>query len=230
MARLFLTPTDMERKLLTKHLLASESPLPPIELCGFGPVAASAMTSHWIQNCQPSEIVLLGIAGTYDPKQLPVGVASFFSETVLDGVGIGEGVHFESASSLGWNMFPDHSFLATNDILTLDILQNDILPSVELPVDPTGSDVQAMPKRLATVCGASSSLEMASLRSQRLQSHAEDMEGFAVAASACLAGIPCYVARGISNIAGDRNHTEWKIDEAIKSLVQLIQSTWSFET
>ena len=44
---------------------------------------------------------------------------------------------------------------------------------------------------------------------------AEEMEGFAVAVAAGLFGVPLRIVRGASNRAGDRNHAEWRMAEAL---------------
>jgi futalosine hydrolase len=50
---------------------------------------------------------------------------------------------------------------------------------------------------------------------------AEDMEGFAVAAACRLAGIPLDIVRGISNTAGDRDHSHGQIDAACRAAASL---------
>ena len=50
---------------------------------------------------------------------------------------------------------------------------------------------------------------------------AEDMEAFGVAMAASLAKVPLQVVRGISNNAGDRRLSQWKINDALNSAAQL---------
>ena len=50
------------------------------------------------------------------------------------------------------------------------------------------------------------------------------MEGFAVAVACRLAGVPLKIIRGISNHAGDRQHSRWKITEALLSAAALYES------
>ena len=67
---------------------------------------------------------------------------------------------------------------------------------------------------------------MAACRFERARAHgksetwAEDMEGFAVATACRLANVPLSIIRGISNVAGDRDHRRWEIDLAIDRLAQ----------
>ena len=41
------------------------------------------------------------------------------------------------------------------------------------------------------------------------------MEGFAVAFACRLQGVPCDIVRGISNAAGDRDHSRWQTAAAL---------------
>ena len=80
--------------------------------------------------------------------------------------------------------------------------------------------------QLLTVCAASGSLGVAKHRQERHGSTvvAEDMEGFAVAMACEVAGIPLRIVRGISNVAGDRDSSNWQIDAALKSVAEAIQN------
>ena len=56
---------------------------------GFGPVAAAARTAQLLATLAPRRVLLLGIAGTFDPARLPVGSAALFGSVELEGVGAG---------------------------------------------------------------------------------------------------------------------------------------------
>jgi futalosine hydrolase len=47
---------------------------------------------------------------------------------------------------------------------------------------------------------------------------AEEMEGFAVAVAASLFGVPLRIVRGASNLAGDRDHTGWRLADALSAV------------
>jgi futalosine hydrolase len=49
------------------------------------------------------------------------------------------------------------------------------------------------------------------------------MEAFAVAAACQLQNVPLRVVRGISNIAGDRDHSKWKIADAMHSAMNIVE-------
>ena len=50
---------------------------------------------------------------------------------------------------------------------------------------------------------------------------AEDMESYSVAMACQLQNTPLTVVRGISNHAGVRDHTQWKIDEALAAVAEM---------
>jgi len=43
------------------------------------------------------------------------------------------------------------------------------------------------------------------------------MEAYSVAVAARLHGVPLTVVRGISNLAGDRDHSRWRMTEALQA-------------
>jgi futalosine hydrolase len=49
----------------------------------------------------------------------------------------------------------------------------------------------------------------------------EDMEAFGVAMAASLMNVPVQVVRGISNDAGDRRLSHWKIKESLENAAEL---------
>jgi hypothetical protein len=49
---------------------------------------------------------------------------------------------------------------------------------------------------------------------------AEDMEAYGCAAACALAGIPLMVLRGISNVRGERDKSQWRIADALKAAQQ----------
>ncbi len=90
---LLLVPTELElAELESLGGFAAR-----VELCGFGPVAAAARTAQLVAQHSPAEVLLLGIAGSFEPVRLPIGSVSSFREVAIDGIGAGfpqwAGVH-----------------------------------------------------------------------------------------------------------------------------------------
>lgn len=200
-ALLVLIPTELERRRLLDH-----GELPPgiseLRLCGFGPVAAAARAAQLLAELRPRRVLLLGIAGSYDARALPIGSAHEFRAVALDGVGAGEGDDFAGPPALGFPQWPGSSALgggAIEDRLDLAAVE----PARAAPL-------------LVSTCAAASDARMAARRRARFAgAAAEDMEGFGVALACALAGVPLSIVRGISNEVGDRDPAHWKISSAL---------------
>ncbi|MCP3920856.1 MAG: futalosine hydrolase [bacterium] len=172
---------------------------------GFGPVAAAARCAGLIAERQPARVVLIGIAGTYDADALAPGTAAVFDEVALDGVGVGSEGGLLPPSQIGFPQWPG------GDGTPADA----VMESLPLAADSTAQTSAGL---VLTVCAASADPVQAQRRRERWPSaRAEDMEGFGAALACHLAGVPLSVVRGISNVAGDRDTSRWRIDEALDS-------------
>ena len=204
--RLLLVPTALERKrLVDQGGFPGGTALQ--ELAGFGPIAAAARTAATIERVRPRQVILIGIAGTYDPVALPVGTAAVFTTVAVDGVGVGEGERFVGPPALGFPQWPggEGDTPRVDDRLTLTA-----------PPDVDAAE-------LLTTCAASDSAAHAAERRVRFpQAVAEDMEGFGVALACHLRGVPCTIVRGISNVVGDREPARWKIPAALGAARRLL--------
>ncbi|MCC9601873.1 futalosine hydrolase [Stieleria sp. JC731] len=220
MKTLVLIPTDMERRAIQSSLPA----LPEdwqVEVVGFGVVAAAIRTAELIGRLKPSKVIVAGIAGVYCDAQVDlVGDAFWFDEVSIDGIGIGQGDQFRSATELGWNWYNSDS----DDGVSLKLDRPELLTN----------DSRAM--KLLTVCAASVSIEEAEQRRKRYTGAfaedriccedsvcCEDMESFAVALACKRSEIPVQVLRGISNVAGNRDKTTWQIGAALHAVANEIQ-------
>ena len=200
---LLLIPTEFERGFvapLVEQLTADQDVA--VAICGFGPVAAAARTAALISEHQPEHVVLVGIAGSYDA--LEVGQAYRFSSVGCYGVGVGSGASFQTAQKMGWAHWSgDQSQDPIGDVISIDDQDS---------------------AQLLTVCAASENqTDVNQRRSLFPDAVAEDMEGFAVALACRLAKTRLTIVRGISNIAGDRDKSGWKIEQAITAAWKLAQ-------
>ena len=173
-----------------------------IELCGFGPVLSGILASQLIAQHNPSKVLLIGVAGGLK-SHLPLAVAIEFHEVVCYGVGAGSGSNYLTAEEMGWchwSSIPDK----------LEI-KNKIL------LDTPGR--RELSTQLLTCCASSASEDDVKMRLEKFPNAiAEDMEGFAVAAACRLSETPLRIIRGISNRAGDRNKSNWRIRDAMAAV------------
>jgi len=204
---LFLVPTGLERRFI-EPVVTAAAPF-RLELCGFGPVVAAARTAALLAELRPERVLLIGIAGRLD-EQLAIGAAYCFAQVACHGVGAGTAAAHRPAEALGWPQWPGDGGDPATRIGDL------------LPCSSGGLPAGRMGGLLLTVCSASAD---ASDVQARLQLHpgaaAEEMEGFAVAAACRLAGVPLDIVRGISNSAGDRDTTRWRVDDACRAAAEL---------
>lgn len=230
MKTLLLIPTGFERdQLLPQLSLQKLNSSVAVELCGFGLAAAGILAARHIAAHQPDQVVLAGIAGSLS-AELTVGEAYSFQQVAVYGIGAGEGSDFQTAGQLGW----PHA-AATQQTPTIgDVLQlttrNPETRAAEMEPGDLSQESNAgvmghsSGRLLLSVCAASASDQQAENRRRMFpQAAAEDMEGFSVAMACHFAGVGCYIIRGISNLAGDRNHRNWFVTQALNSVVPRLQ-------
>lgn len=252
--RLWLVPTELERQRLQRIWRSRWSAPPPAwRLCGFGPIAAGIVTSRLLaaseQAGRPvSEVVLVGIGGSYDLAEAGRGAAVEIGSIATDMVGaelpvaeqadmapvqpgavagVGGLGPWQLPSELGFPQMPQ------------TWLGGDAGTGVgggvgrEVDVDDPGSGAASgepifeslvLPgstgAKLLTVGIASGTEATAAGRRARFPGVlVEDMEGFAVALACRQFGVSCRIWRGISNAAGDRRVGGWWIDEALQAVV-----------
>lgn len=225
--QLILVPTAIEFETVQTRMSAHvDRATVRFALCGFGPITAAARTAHLIATDRPQRVILVGIAGTYEGR-IPVGSACCFERVACYGVGAGTGESHRSASQMGWAQLGDSKSLdaagessqnADTVCLGVDFGSGCVGDSIRL-------SAELIPNRRGTIitCCAASADERDV--SQRLSifpnALAEDMEGFGVALACALAGVPCDIVRGISNRAGDRDKSNWRIAEALAAAAGL---------
>ncbi|HET7428472.1 MAG TPA: hypothetical protein VFJ66_03410 [Gaiellales bacterium] len=157
---------------------------PAVELCGFGLAAAGVHAAGAIAQHRPRQVVLAGLAGSYDTDRAPLGSA--VRAGVVRCVGIGAGGL--SAAQLG---FAD---------------------SEEVTLADDG------PLALSVATASDSPIEAAKRAAAHPGALIEEMEGYAVALAAMQAGVPCVMARGISNRAGERDRDLWQVGPALAAV------------
>lgn len=196
---LILVPTELERERLVEHVDHE------LVLCGFGPIAAAARTAELLAHRRPDRVLLVGIAGSLDIERAPVGAARTFERVHGDGVGVADPDGFLGPRALRLAQLPALDGRAeVFDTLALH--------------GPTGLAHGA----LLTAPTASADPEHARDRTARVpDAVAEDMEAFGAALACQRTDTPLCVVRGISNRAGDRDHTRWLIDEALAAAAAL---------
>jgi len=191
---LLLVPTRPEEALL--EALGGWPAGLRVERCGLGVVAAAAATARLLAAERPIRVLLVGIAGVFDPARGPLGSAARFGRVRLEGVGVGARTPAPLSGVAGLE----------DDEGTWTLLELG-----------NGSGAE-----LLTVCAASADAEDAARRRNRHpEALGEDMEGFAVALACRQAGVPLVLVRGFSNRVGERDPAAWRTREALASARRL---------
>lgn len=206
---LLLIPTEREREWASNLLDA----LPPdivVEQCGFGPIVAGIRTAQLISEYRPRRVWLVGIAGALNAN-LELGTAYEFNQVTCYGIGVGCGSAFRTASEMGWRQWSGSGSGNASQVISESLQLEDCRPM--------SSDVF---RQLLTVCAASANAQDVVWHKEKFPlAMAEDMEGFAVAAACALAQVPLRIIRGLSNVAGDRNHRNWQSELAMRSAMAM---------
>jgi futalosine hydrolase len=75
---------------------------------------------------------------------------------------------------------------------------------------------------LSVAAAAGSPSEAAGRHSRHPAAVGEEMEGYAVAVAAGLFGVGLTIVRGFSNIAGERDRTRWRMEDALRRAASLV--------
>ncbi len=170
-----------------------------VALVGVGLAAAGATSGRWLARRAPSAVLLVGLCGTFDGQKLPVGGLFEATAVACDGIGAGEAERFAELP------FPPLARPLAG-----------ARPLATLRCASAIGGARAVCGALLSVAAASDGSAMVSRRRRRHpDALAEDMEGYAVALAARLAQVPLAILRGASNVAGDRAHARWRVDEAL---------------
>ena len=189
-----------------------------VALCGFGLAAAGAGAAFALANHlraaaagpQTTPVILVGIAGTYDPLRAPVGSALLATDVRCVGIGRGAGAAHRSAAALGWPQgLPLAGLPPVGDSLPFS--------APDLPGEP-------VPRGgLLSVTAAAATPAEATERAARFPGAiAEEMEAFAVGLAARLYRMRFTVIRGLSNVAGETDHATWRTAEALAAAKGLL--------
>lgn len=182
-------------------------------LCGFGLAAAgTGALSAIAAAADLQHVLLLGTAGSYDAEKNPVGTAVTAASVHCFGIGVPATPHAASAGDQA---------ATPCEPTTVQIPGVTLWPNqFDLVVPP---DWAASP--FLSVATAATSPQQATARRQAFPDIvAEEMEGYAVALACHMSNRRLTMVRGISNVAGDRDKSNWRIDSAMAAVRDQLDS------
>ncbi|MFW5731110.1 MAG: futalosine hydrolase [Desulfonatronovibrionaceae bacterium] len=184
---------------------------------GVGPLnAAVKLESLLAADPSVSGVVNVGIAGSYDPDRLPVGGVCLASAEVWPEYGVRDESGFSRAQELG---FPLHGRGRDAVWSRIELNHCDYFACRGFLSHKDWHRGVSI-----TVAGVTSLSAQAQALSTGWQASMENMEGFALAYSCLLRGIPFMEVRCISNPVGSRAPGEWDFPGAFRALGEV----WEF--
>lgn len=182
--------TELEGSLLHPHV--------PVLCTGVGAVNAAYTLTRFLEREQAHAVIVCGIAGAY-PHAFSEGELSIGSVVCAESECYGDlGAH----SAHG---FLDMQALGFPVIKAAEAIYN-VLP---MQIFPTSRRC-----RFVTMNTCTGDDETARRLEARTGGAVESMEGAAVAHVAALFGVPVGEIRGISNRAGNRDRSTWRVQQA----------------
>lgn len=182
--------TELEGSLLRPHV--------PVLYTGVSAVNAAYTLTRFLEREQAHAVIVCGIAGAY-PKAFSGG------ELNIDSVVCAESECYGDLGAYSANGFLDMQTLGFPLIEAPEPIYN-VLP---MQIFPTSRRT-----RFVTMNTCTGDEETARQLEARTGGAVESMEGAAVAHVAALFGVPVGEIRGISNRAGNRNRSTWRVQDA----------------
>jgi futalosine hydrolase len=192
-------------------------------VCGVGLLRAGLATAARLARRDVRDALLVGLAGTRDPRLAPVGALVTGTAVRNEAFGAGRAAEFLGLGEMG---------------LSTETLDPELLP-LAVPEDPAariqGGDgtqgTHGVRGILGSVAAASGSPEEAAAwHARHPDVLAEEMETYAVALACARADVPLACVRAISNLAGDRDLRHWDVAGACAALTGALPALLALPT
>ena len=196
---LICVATEMECELLRPHL--------PVLVTGVGSVNAAIALTRFLEREGARAVISCGIGGAYPNASLPLATAVWAESECYGDLGAASPDGFLDMQALGFPVIANTTVRLYN----------------KLPVTIRPAHQRAAPFVTVNTCTGDDH------RAQELEARGgavENMEGAAIAHVAALYGIPMGEIRGISNRAGNRDRSAWRIREASSAAQEALLNAW----
>jgi futalosine hydrolase len=190
--------TELEGALLKPHL--------PVLVTGVGAVNAACSLTRFLERQGAAAVVVCGIGGAYPDSGLSLAEAVWAGSEYYGDLGASSAGGFLDMQALGFPVIAGPEAVYNR------------LPLTIRPGDATTAFV--------TVNTCTGDAATARAIEARTGAAVENMEGAAIAHVATLYGIPSGEVRGISNPAGDRDRSVWRVKEAAAAAQGALLDAW----
>ncbi len=191
-------------------------------ICGVGPLNAAINLERYLEKKKNVlHVVNIGIAGSYDLDNFPLGSVCVASHEVWPEYGVRTGSGFADPEKLGFPLYKKGTDVVWN---RLRLEKSSFTREAGLNFDSGWHEGVSL-----TLAGVSSSPAEASELKTHFKADMENMEGFALAYCCHLRSVPFIEIRSISNLAGSRDKNEWDFKVAFKALRDVWSGLWGVQ-
>lgn len=188
-------------------------------VCGIGPLnAAISLEAYLSGNASVECVVNVGIAGSYDLKNLHLGSVCVANAEIWPEYGVRTNQYFADTRELGFPLYQKGGKTVWNT-LTFDPVSTARNIGLNLPT-------QWAPAIGITLAGVSSGTAQARALQSSFKADMENMEGFSLGYCCYLRSVPFLEIRAISNLAGSRNKADWDFNKAFSALTAAWPGLW----
>ncbi|MFG0250295.1 MAG: hypothetical protein ACF8OB_15530 [Phycisphaeraceae bacterium JB051] len=212
MQTLILVPTRAEMDLIFESQEPSCSPWPNVDavLCGFGQLLTGMNTLRLLMAGDYDQCLLVGHGGCFNPYKVPIGQAVLC-----------RGFH-----QYGFGFCEDGQIRSYAQTVVASLIDaEDYQPATLIPQSPIGDALQVVD--CLSVFSASGDAQEAENRCDWFRMDIEEMEGYGAALACRQMNVPFGAIRGITNQAGDRDHANWKMNEAADAIREALQALFA---
>lgn len=167
---------------------------------GVGVVSAAVALGCLLASVPVSRVIMIGSAGALPDSGLTAGDVAVASSETMAELGVCTGVGLGDVGSL--------RLPGLDQAISLDERLTRLL------VESAQGSFHVCRGAFLTVAGASNSHAQAVARADRFRAVVENMEGYALALAGRRFGVPVGEVRAVSNQAGMRDKSTWKLDLA----------------
>ncbi len=188
-------------------------------ICGVGPLNAAITLERYLEsNNHTLYVINIGIAGSYDLQNLPLGSICVARKEIWPEYGVRTGNYFADPEKLGFPLDKKVQEVVWN---SLYLESGPFKNEAGLNFDSGWHEGVSV-----TLAGVSSCHDHVRELKDHFQGDMENMEGFALAYCCHLRSIPFIEIRSISNLAGSRNKSEWDFKGAFAALNAVWSGLW----
>jgi futalosine hydrolase len=196
---LVIAATEKELTGITENTFNGTSLVLQTAVTGVGLLPSTYAIMQLIGRSKPDLVIQVGIAGSFNPS-LELGTAVTVEREILADIGVFEKDGYRDIFELGLagnNMPPFEQGAIVNH-------HDNLIEAASLPVVSAVSvnEISTHPQKIT-------------LFAEKYKAGIESMEGAALHYVCALQEIPFIQIRGISNLVGERDKTNWKIPEAL---------------